>query len=130
MVLLFYTLFQMAYRNLISFHTYELIKNIFFKLSTTNILSKYHQIFKKNSSPSIKSICCFPEVDASSLAALVKIPVVIKTPFSKISEIFPYCHTHTSDLITCSSRINCEKKGPTSEDVKSHQFTHSNKTVI
>lgn len=35
-----------------------------------------------NSSPSIKSICCFPALQASSLAALVKEPVVIRTPFS------------------------------------------------
>jgi hypothetical protein len=34
------------------------------------------------SSPSIKSICCFPEALASSLACFENRPVVMKSPFS------------------------------------------------
>ncbi len=41
----------------------------------------YYAILEINSSPSIKSICCFPGLDASSLAAFEKVPVVIMTPY-------------------------------------------------
>ena len=33
-------------------------------------------------------------------------------------------------LTMCDSRTNHEKRDPASEDVKSHQFAHSNKTVL
>ena len=42
----------------------------------------YSAILLINSSPSIRSICCFPRFEASFFAALVNVPVVIKTPFS------------------------------------------------
>ena len=38
--------------------------------------------FEMKSSPFMRSICCLPGFDASSIACLEKEPVVIKTPFS------------------------------------------------
>ena len=41
-------------------------------------------ILLMNSSPSIRSICCLPGLEASSFACLVKVPVVMRIPFSML----------------------------------------------